>query len=187
MLDTLEQESKRRNLIGDNIKHSPTTHISVSSSMDGTPHFASNTCASTSWGKSQILGPNIENVYEILMEVGYGVAENIGAFLSGQFCEEFNHYVLNDANVASQKPCEVVQSPNRSCHPIVDVNATHFFQLAKNIASTRKRTPKRIHADKSVLTSMEGKMPKRNILHHCSQIMKQYFDHKSEVGKCQLF
>ena len=34
---------------------------------------------------------------------------------------------------------------------------------------------------------MEGKVAKRTILHPCSQIMKQYFDNKSEAGKCQLF
>ena len=33
---------------------------------------------------------------------------------------------------------------------------------------------------------MEGKVAKRTILHHCSQ-MKQYFDNKSEACKCQLF
>ena len=36
-------------------------------------------------------------------------------------------------------------------------------------------------------TSMEGKVAKCTILRHCSQIMKQYFDNKSEAGKCQLF
>ena len=41
--------------------------------------------------------------------------------------------------------------------------------------------------DESELTSMEGKVAKRTILHHCSQIMKQYFDNKSEAGKFQLF
>ena len=40
--------------------------------------------------------------------------------------------------------------------------------------------------DESELNSMEGKGAKRTILHHCSQIMKQYFDNKSEAGKCQL-
>ena len=34
---------------------------------------------------------------------------------------------------------------------------------------------------------MEGKVAKRTILRHCSQIMKQYFNNKSEAGKCQLF
>ena len=34
---------------------------------------------------------------------------------------------------------------------------------------------------------MEGKVDKRIILCHCSQIMKQYFDNKSKVGKFQLF
>ena len=41
--------------------------------------------------------------------------------------------------------------------------------------------------DKSELTSMEGKVSKCTTLHHCSQIMKQYFDNKSEASKCQLF
>ena len=41
--------------------------------------------------------------------------------------------------------------------------------------------------DESELTSMEGKVAKCTILRLCSQIMKQYFDNKSEAGKCQLF
>ena len=112
--------------------------------MDGTLHFASNNCASTSQGKAQI--PNID-VYEdnaMLMEVGYGEHENIGAFLSGQFCEEFNHYVLENENVAPKKPCKVVQSSNPGCHPVVYVNITPTFQTEKNISSTRKINYKHI-------------------------------------------
>ena len=41
--------------------------------------------------------------------------------------------------------------------------------------------------DENELTSMEGKVAKRIILRHCSQIMRQYFDNKFEAGKCQLF
>ena len=41
--------------------------------------------------------------------------------------------------------------------------------------------------DESELTLMEGKVAKCTILRHCSQIMKQYFDNKSEADKCQLF
>ena len=89
--------------------------------------------------------------------------------------------------MAPQQPCEVVRSPNRSCHPIVDVDIMPTFQTTKSIASTRKRSPKCIQVDESELTSMEGKVSKRTILHHCSQIMKQYFDNESESGKCQLF
>ena len=69
----------------------------------------------------------------------------------------------------------------------MDVNVTPAFQMATNFASKQKRTPKRIQVDESELTSMEGKVAKCTILRHCSQIMKQYFDNKSEVGKCQLF
>ena len=69
----------------------------------------------------------------------------------------------------------------------MDVNSTLAFQTARNFASKQKRTPKRIQVDESKLTSMEGKVAKCTILHHCYQIMKQYFDNKSKAGKCQLF
>ena len=70
----------------------------------------------------------------MLMEDGYGEDENIGAFLSRQFCEELNHYVPNDENVALQEQWEVVQYPNQSCQPIVDVNVTPAFQMARYFA-----------------------------------------------------
>ena len=66
------------------------------------------------------------------MEDGYGEDENLGALLSGKFCEEFNNYVSNDETVFLQQPCEVVQFPNRSCHPVVDVNVTPAFRTAIN-------------------------------------------------------
>ena len=81
----------------------------------------------------------------------------------------------------------MVQSPNQSCQLIVDVNVTLAFQTEINFASKQKRTPKCIQVDESELTSMEGKVVKRTILCHCSQIMKQYFDNKFEAGKFQLF
>ena len=40
---------------------------------------------------------------------------------------------------------------------------------------------------KSEFTSIEGKVPKHTILCHCSQIIKQYFDKKSEYDKWKLF
>ena len=98
-----------------------------------------------------------------------------------------NNYVTPDANVTQQQPCSVVQSPNRSCETVVYVKVTPTFQMARNFASKRKRTPKRIQVDESGLTSKESKLAKCTILHHSSQIMKQYFDNKSEADKCQLF
>ena len=50
-----------------------------------------------------------------------------------------------------------------------------------------KRTPKCIQVDESELASMEGKVAKRTILRHYSQIMKEYFDNKSEVGNANCF
>ena len=51
----------------------------------------------------------------------------------------------------------------------------------------RKRTPKHIQAEETELTSMEVKVPKSTILRHCSQIMKQYFDNKSEADNTNCF
>ena len=89
--------------------------------------------------------------------------------------------------MTQQQQWPVVQSPNQSCQLVVDVNVIPSFQTSRNFASKRKRTPKRIQVDESELTSMEGKVAKSTILRHCYQIMKHYFDNKSEVGKCQLF
>ena len=69
----------------------------------------------------------------------------------------------------------------------MDINASPTFQTTRNFALKRKKTPKRIQLDESELNSMEGKVFKCTILHHFFQIMKQYFDKKSEAGKCQLF
>ena len=102
MLDAREEESKQRNLIEHNTIHSPKTHISISISLDETLHFASNTCASNSWGKAQIPNVEVEEDNAMLIEAGYDEYENLSGLLSGQFCEEFNHYVPNDANVAPQ-------------------------------------------------------------------------------------
>ena len=70
--------------------------------MDGTPHFVSNNCASTSRVKAQIHDVEVEEYNATLMEAGYGEDENIGALLSEQSCEEFNHYVPDDENVGNK-------------------------------------------------------------------------------------
>ena len=114
---------------------SPMNHISVSSLMDGTPHFASNTCASTSWGKEQISTIEVEEDNATLMEAGYTEVDIIDPLVNGQSCEEFNNYVTPNANVTQQQPWPVVQSPNQSCQPVVDVNITLAFQTVRNFAS----------------------------------------------------
>ena len=70
-----------------------------------------------------------------LKEVGYTEVDIIDALVNEQSCEEFNNYVTPDVNVTQQQPCSVVQSPNRSCEPVVDVNVTPTFQTARNFAS----------------------------------------------------
>ncbi len=54
------------------------------------------------------------------------------------------------------------------------------------LSSVRKRTPRCIHVDESCLSGLEGKLPKRTIDWQCSKILKEYFESKSDAGKCQL-
>ena len=68
----------------------------------------------------------------------------IDPLVNGQSCEEFNNYVTPDANVTRKQPCQLVQSPNQSCHLVVYVNITPTFQTEKNISSTRKINYKHI-------------------------------------------
>ena len=56
-----------------------------------------------------------------LKEAGYTEVDIIRPLVVGQSSEQFNSYVTPDANVTQQQPCSVVQSPNRSCEPVVDV------------------------------------------------------------------
>ena len=70
-----------------------------------------------------------------LKEVGYTEVDIIHPLVEGESCEEFNNYVTPDVNVTQQQPCSVVQSPNRSCEPVVDVNVTPAFQTTRNFAS----------------------------------------------------
>jgi hypothetical protein len=50
-----------------------------------------------------------------------------------------------------------------------------------------RRTPKHIQVDESGLASLEGKLPNCIIHYHSYKIIKEYFEPKSEVVKCQLF
>ena len=81
--------------------------------------------------------PNVEAEEDnaTLKEVGYTEVDIIDRLVNGKYCEEFNNYVTPNVNVTQQQPCSVVQSPNRSCEPVVDVNVTPAFQTARNFAS----------------------------------------------------
>jgi hypothetical protein len=51
----------------------------------------------------------------------------------------------------------------------------------------RRRNPKHIQVNESGLTSLEGKLPNCTICYHSYKIIKEYFELKSNVSKCQLF
>ena len=70
-----------------------------------------------------------------LKEVGYRGDDIIDPLVNIQYFEEFNNYVTPDANVTQQQPWLVVQSPNRSCQHVVDVNVTPTFQTTRNFTS----------------------------------------------------
>ena len=70
-----------------------------------------------------------------LKEAGYREDDIIDPLVNRQSCEELNNYVTPDGNVTQQQPWSVVQYPNRSCQPVLDVNVTPAFQTARNFAS----------------------------------------------------
>ena len=83
----------------------------------------------------QILDVEDEEDNASLNEAGYMDVDIIDPLVNGQSCEEFNNYVIPNANVTQQQPWPMVQYPNRSCHLVVDVNITLAFQLIRNFAS----------------------------------------------------
>ena len=73
----------------------------------------------------QILDVEADEDNATLKEAGYTELDIIDPLVNGQYCEEFNNYVTPDVNVTQQQPCLVVQSPNRSCEPVVDVKFSY--------------------------------------------------------------
>ena len=56
----------------------------------------------------------------------------------------------------------------------------------RQLYSATKRTSRRIHMDEICLSGLEGKFPKGTIDWQCNKLMKEYFESKDDVGKCQL-
>ena len=83
----------------------------------------------------QIPHVEVEEDNATLKEASYRGDDIIDPLLNRQSCEEFNNYVTLDANVTRKQPWPVVQSPYRSCQPVVDVNVTRAFQMTRNFAS----------------------------------------------------
>ena len=83
----------------------------------------------------QVLNLEAKEDNATLKQAGYMGDDIIDPLLSRKSCQEFNNYVPHDANVTQQQPCQVVQSPNRSFQPVVDVNVTPAFQTTRNLAS----------------------------------------------------
>ena len=54
------------------------------------------------------------------------------------------------------------------------------------LSTARKMTHRCIHVDESCFSGLEGKLPKRTIDWKCNKLMKEYFESKGDVGKCQL-
>ena len=54
------------------------------------------------------------------------------------------------------------------------------------LETMHRRTPKCIQVDECALESLEGKLPDWTIRYQTFKIIKQYFESKSDAGKCQL-
>ena len=55
------------------------------------------------------------------------------------------------------------------------------------LATSRRRTPKCIQIDESLIGSLEGTLSKRNIAYQAQHILVNYFDSKCDGDKCRLF
>ena len=55
------------------------------------------------------------------------------------------------------------------------------------LATSRRRNPKRIHIDESLIRSLEGTLSKRSIAYQSQQILVNYFYSKCDGDKCRLF
>ena len=55
------------------------------------------------------------------------------------------------------------------------------------LETSRRRTPKHIHIDESLIGSLEGMLSKHSIAYQSQQIPVNYFDSKCDGYKCRLF
>jgi hypothetical protein len=55
------------------------------------------------------------------------------------------------------------------------------------MSSVFQRSPKCIHIDESGLDSLEGNLHNQIIHYQSYKIIKEYFEPKSGIDKCQLF
>ena len=82
----------------------------------------------SSHSPQQIPDVEAEDDNATLKEAGYTEVDIIDPLVNEKSCEEFNNYVTPYANVTKQQSWPVVQSLNRSCQPVVDLNATQHFK-----------------------------------------------------------
>ena len=84
---------------------------------------------------NRYLTQRLRNDNATLKEAGYMEVDIIDPLVNKKSCEEFNNYVTPNANVTQKQPWLVVQYPNQSCQPVLDVNITPAFQSARTIPS----------------------------------------------------
>ena len=95
-----------------------------------------------------------------------------------QSLQEDHNHVEHTPNMDQH----VNEAPQQRSHGIRSSCPPYLPRLS----TTRKRTPRRIHVDESCMLGLEGNFPKNTIDLKCRKLMKEYFESKGEVGKCQL-
>ena len=76
------------------------------------------------------------------------------------------------------------ETPDRVGNALYGTLPPTITQLA---STPRRRTPKRIQVDESLLNSIEGTLSKCSISYQTQKILDKYFDSKSDGDKCKLF
>ena len=77
---------------------------------------------------------------------------------------------------------DVVETPQQRRQECLDTKPSSMPPLE----TVCRRTPKCIQVDECALKSLEGKLPDQTIRYQTFKIIKQYFESKSDAGKCQL-
>ena len=76
-----------------------------------------------------------------------------------------------------------VQMPDRPGDMVQGAIPTSLSPLV----TARRRNPKRIQIDESLIGSLEGTLSKRSIAYQAQHILVNYFDSKCDGDKCRLF
>ena len=111
-----------------------------------------------------------------LVDAGYN-ADEIKDGFDAIFLDEEVHVVHSPIQFPN-----VVETPQQRGQGCQNTGPSSMPPLE----TMHRRTPRHIQVDECALASLEGKLPDQTIHYQTFKIINQYFESKSDAGKCQL-